>query len=225
MKLSVNERLKLDLEVFRRLLDNFGAALRVSAPGIIQSFDAATQTVTVKLAIREKIAGVNVEPDDVEIPILVDVPIVIPRAGGFSLTLPVQAGDECLVVFGDNCMDAWYQSGGVQNQIDRRRHDLSDGFAILGVGSQPEVISGYSTSNAELRNSDGTVKVIVKSDRVTIDANIVELSNGTLKKLINEEFVTKFNQHTHPTAGTGSPSTPTVPVVLADVATSKTKAG
>ena len=93
--------------------------LRVAVPGIIESFDPGEQTVTVRVAIREKVL-LDGDEKWVDIPLLLDVPIVIPRAGGYCLTLPVQKGDECLVVFGDMCIDAWWQSGGIQNQIDCR---------------------------------------------------------------------------------------------------------
>lgn len=151
--------------------------LRVCVPGIVQSFDAAAQTVTVQPALREKIC-----PDGneawVDLPLLVDVPIVVPRAGGYALTLPVQPGDECLVVFGDMCMDGWWQSGGVQNQVECRRHDLSDGFAILGVWSQPRVIPGYSTGSAQLRNNAGTAYVELAGDTINIVGSTVNIKAG-----------------------------------------------
>ncbi|MGI8770932.1 MAG: Gp138 family membrane-puncturing spike protein [Acidobacteriaceae bacterium] len=34
-------------------------------------------------------------------PILADVPIFLPSAGGFTLTMPIMPGDECEVVFSD----------------------------------------------------------------------------------------------------------------------------
>jgi hypothetical protein len=132
--------------------------MRVAVPGIIQSFNATAQTVTVQVAIRERV-NLNGNLSWETIPLLVDVPIFMPRAGGFTLTMPVTAGDECLVVFGDNCMDAWWQSGGVQNQVEKRRHDLSDGFAIVGIWSQPRVLPDYKTDAAQLRNDAGDVYV------------------------------------------------------------------
>jgi hypothetical protein len=229
--ITVPERLQDELEFLRKMFDGFSSSLRVAAPGIIQSFDAAKQTATVRLAIREKVLNSESrEVEDIEIPILVDVPVITMSAGGFSLTLPVTAGDECLVIFGDNCFDAWYQSGGVQNQMDRRRHDLSDGFAICGVKSQPAVITSYSTTAAELRNAAGTVKVRVEAAKVVVSADTVELSNAAaLKKLIDERFATLYDAHTHSgvVAGGGVTGVPAVLMtpILANYSTAKTKAG
>lgn len=163
--IAVPERLAIEQEIQKKAFDNFAFNLRCATPGIIQSFDAEKQTVTAQVAIREriKINGViTVE----EIPLLLDLPICIPTAGGFSLTVPVEAGDECLVVFADTCFDAWYQSGGVQNPMAMRRHDLSDGIAIVGINSQPNKLPSYSTNSTQLRNDAGTNYIEVSEDRI-----------------------------------------------------------
>lgn len=152
------------------LMDAVSNGLRVACPGIIQSFNASTQTVTVQPAIRERVQNPDLTYSWVQLPLLVDVPIVIPRAGGFSLTLPVNKGDECLIVFGDMCMDSFWEHGGVQNQPDKRRHDLSDGYCVLGTWSQPRVLTNYSTSAAQLRTDDGTVSISLSSSGISMTA-------------------------------------------------------
>lgn len=169
---SANKRQNLENHARQREIN-----LRVASPGIIQSFDAKEQTVVVQLAIREKRMNKDGEESWVEIPQLVDVPIVLPRAGGYALTLPIQPGDECLVVFGDTCMDAWWQSGGVQNQIDCRRHDLSDGYAVLAPWSQPRVLNNYSTNSVQLRTEDGSAYVEISGH----DINIVTSGNINIR--------------------------------------------
>lgn len=172
--------------------DALNNELRVAMPGIVKEFDVATQTVTVQLAIREKIINAGAE-EEVQIPMLVDVPVVMPRAGGYSLVFAPKAGDECLVVFADNCIDGWWQSGGVQSQIDNRRHDLSDGFAILGCWSQtnkPKIPS----SGLRLQNDAGTAGV-------SIVGNVVNIF-GTVK--INGS---SYSAHRHSGVESGSSTT------------------
>lgn len=89
-------------------------------------------------------------------PLLVDVPVVFPRGGGCTLTFPVKEGDECLVIFADRCIDFWWQSGGIQEPVDGRMHDLSDASCIVGPQSQAKKISGISTTAAQLRTDDGS---------------------------------------------------------------------
>ncbi|GLG01592.1 hypothetical protein Alches_16320 [Alicyclobacillus hesperidum subsp. aegles] len=178
--LSINDILPNNEEEFyRTLMDTVAANIRVAMPGIIQAFDPVEQVVSVQPAIRERIRNPDLSYSWVKLPLLLDVPIVFPRAGGFSLTMPVQQGDECLIVFGDMCMDGWWSSGGVQNQPDKRRHDLSDGYAILGVWSQPRVISNYATDAAQLRTDDGQTYISLKPGEIDLVATTVKV-NGTV---------------------------------------------
>jgi hypothetical protein len=154
--------------------------LRVAVPGIIQSFDAVGQTATVQIAIREQVRT-NSGPDDVTVAPIYKVPVVLPRAGGFSLTLPMKAGDECLLVFADASFDLWWQRGGVQNQFEIRRHDVTDCFCIPGPWNQQRLLSNYSTTSAQLRSDDGTVIIDVAETGITVTApKVIVNSSGSL---------------------------------------------
>lgn len=155
--------------------------LRVALPCRVESFDAAKQTVTVQPIITEVVriaSGLLTIPLD----LLTDVPVVMMRAGSMVLTFPIAPGDECLVVFADVCIDAWYQSGSAttQQQLEKRSHELSDGIALFGPWSQPRKISAYSTSTAQLRSLDGTVVIEVAGNAVNITAPTVNVTaSGT----------------------------------------------
>jgi hypothetical protein len=185
--LKIPEQLPDESSLYQHMIDAALSRLRVAAPGIIQSFNATKQTAEVKIAIREHL-NINGNLSWVEIPLLVDVPVYFPRAGGYCLTVPVSAGDECLVIFSDFCIDAWWQSGGIQNQIDKRRHDLSDGFAIIGPTSQPRKVSGYSTNSVQLRNEaktaiveiNGTTINVTTSGTANVNGNTVNVNGGTV---------------------------------------------
>lgn len=178
----LNERTKDPVELYQRFKDSIGIDLRVASPGIIQSVDYTRQTCTVQLAIKEKL-NFDGNLENVEIPTLLDVPFFVYSGGGYCLTLPISPGDDCLVVFGDTCMDAWWQSGGVQNQIERRRHDLSDGFAIVGFRSQPQVVSGYSPGTLQLRNAAGDACIEISGSNINIRASGNVNINGAIINL------------------------------------------
>ncbi|HCF7935798.1 TPA: phage baseplate protein [Klebsiella michiganensis] len=137
--------------------------MRVALPGIIQSFDPDAVTAVVQPTIRyiERDNDGNTSTQDY--PLLVDVPVVFPRGGGCTLTFPVKEGDECLVIFADRCIDFWWQSGGIQEPVDGRMHDLSDAFCIVGPQSQAKKISGISTTSAQLRTDDGSAFIEVSA--------------------------------------------------------------
>lgn len=174
---TINEIIDSEDEIFRCFGDSMKNMLRVACPGIIQSFNSSTQTVTVQLALREQLASTK---EWINIPILLDVPIVLPRSGGFCITMPIAKGDECLVVFADMCIDAWFSYGGIQNQIEKRRHDLSDAFAILGTWSQPRCIENYSINSCQIRNESGSSYVELKDSNITIKADSINLNSESV---------------------------------------------
>lgn len=139
------------------MLDGRQACIWTAMPGIVQSVSLSTMTCEVQPAIQGRIENENGSIEIKALPLLLDVPIVFPSAGGFNLTFPIAADDEVLVVIASRCIDAWWQLGGVQRPMELRMHDLSDGFAIPGPKSQPNVISGISSSKVQLRNDAGTV--------------------------------------------------------------------
>jgi hypothetical protein len=161
--LNIAQRTPDDTEIEERNQSNLSRKIRVAMPCQVVSFDPVKQTISAQPLIREKI--VNREDGGIswlDLPLLTDIPVIFPGAGNLVLTMPVKAGDEVEVLFQDMCMDAWFSSGGIQNWMDRRRHDLSDGVCILGLNSQPNVIENFSTDAAELRTRDNTVSVSVK---------------------------------------------------------------
>lgn len=162
---TVDERSANPSSIIAEAIKNSGSNIRVAVPGIVQGWDKNTQTVKVQLAIREKVSFGG-QAQEMEIPLLVDVPVVMPRIAGYSMLATPETGDECLVIFADMCIDAWWQSGGVQPQADKRRHDLSDGFAIMGVWSQPCKPQAFPepSDGARFQNKQGTAGFQIRPD-------------------------------------------------------------
>lgn len=146
-------------QAYKALSDSIFSMLRVSLPGIIQSFDPIACTCTVQPAISGQAADELGNFKSAPLPLLLDVPVVFPRGGGCTITFPIKEGDECLVIFSDRCIDFWWQNGGVQEPVDPRQHDLSDAFAFVGPQSQAEKINNISTTTLQMRTDDGTAYI------------------------------------------------------------------
>lgn len=155
MPVALNSQLGSKEQADAQLAQAIMSAMRVSIPGIIQSFDPDAVTAVIQPAIKGVEHDASGAEVSVNLPLLVDVPVIFPRGGGCTLTFPVSAGDECLVIFADRCIDFWWQSGGIQEPVDGRMHDLSDAFCIVGPQSQAKKISAISTTTAQLRTDDG----------------------------------------------------------------------
>jgi hypothetical protein len=152
-------------------------------------------------------------------PLLVDVPVCFPNAGIFMLSFPVKQGDEALIIFGDRCIDNWWNSGGIQPQVtnqgvgELRFHDLSDGFAFIGPFSKPNVPTNISTSTVQLRTKDGaTYLEIDASGNCNIHANVNITGNLVVSGITTGTGDGQFNgihvsAHHHPGVQVGGGNT------------------
>ena len=88
------ERLDDPEESLRLALENAQSQMWTALPSVVTAVDLSKQTVSVQPSVQGNISAPDGSSQSVNLPLLVDVPIVWPRAGGFALTFPIVAGDE-----------------------------------------------------------------------------------------------------------------------------------
>lgn len=203
-------------ESLRLAIEGAQSQVWTAIPGLVTSADLAAQTVSVQPSIMGSVTDRVGNKVNQPLPLLINVPIVWPRGGGFALTFPVKAGDEVLVVFASRCIDSWWQSGGIGVPIESRMHDLSDGFAILAPTSQPKKLPFVSSSNAQLRTESGSTYVevtpdgkvqIVAASEIALTAPAIKL-NGAVTQVGGVSIDGKpfgTHQHLDPQGGTTGP--------------------
>jgi hypothetical protein len=225
--LSIQERLALSTEAIEGHAWQWACMLRSAMPGIVVSFDPVAQTCVVQPAIQEIVLlpppttaqGVapgttqNI-PTSVSIKPLQDVPIIMMRVPGWSITLPIVENTECLLIFADSCIDGWWANGGINAQYDRRRHDLSDAFALFGPWSQPNKLSNYSTTSMQLRSDDSSVVIDLSIAGVKITGPAVSAiaTGGTAQGLMTAAWDLWFITNIEPfliSKGYAGPAPPT----------------
>ena len=193
---------------WRQLIRQELADLRVSSTAyLVGDMDAVHQTVTVQIAQRERVRT-NAGPKWVAIPPITNVPVCLPRGGGYCVTLPLKDGDEGQLIFCDTCFDLWWTRGGLQNQLEVRRHHVHDCGFYPGMGSQPKVLSNYSTESLQVRSDDGTQVIDVAASGITVTATQVTVTGssvtlGTATTIDGRVFL----NHTHSGVQTGSGAT------------------
>lgn len=141
--------------------------------GVIQSFDETTQTAKVAIAYKrtffEPDASGVLQAVPVAYPVIADAPVIFLGGGGYSLTFPVDEGDECLVLFNDRDIDNWFAglSSGTPNSS--RLHSFSDAVILVGLRSLQNVILGFDTDGLVLRDKAGTTKLKLSEGTITGD--------------------------------------------------------
>lgn len=200
------ERIGDDEETLRMAFDSNLANVWTALPCIVSSVDFTAMTVSAQPAIKGSVTNPDGSTRSVNLPLLVDVPLVFPTAGGFSITFPVASGDECLVVFASRCIDGWWQSGGVQEPMEFRMHDLSDGFAIIGTRSQARKLSGWDETKLQIRSDDGATFVELSNTAIKLKATTVAIESTTLTH--NGKNIGDTHTHSGVTSGTSNTGVP-----------------
>ena len=109
----MNEKQTLTPADIAALKQEILSSLHCALPGVVESFDSASQTAVIRPGVKG-------------MPLLHDVPVFMP------VSFEIAAGDPCLVVFADCDIDAWFEGGEQTEPISGRKHSLSDAFAFVG---------------------------------------------------------------------------------------------
>jgi len=188
---------------WRQIVSQSLTDARMAVPAfLVKDMDEATQTVSVQIAIQEQVKTPDKGAQWWDVPPINMVPIIIPRAGGFCLTLPMLKGVEGLLIFCDNCFDFWWKYGqnnaptaanivaaakaagttpqpsGSQIQLEVRRHHVHDCGFLPGMYSQPNILPNYSQNSAQLRTDDGSVSIDLSPSGIILTAPLVRVTEN-----------------------------------------------
>lgn len=146
-------------ETIRMALDDRLSRVWTCLPGVIQKFDRTKNTVEVQLAINGRVRQTDGTWKSIQMPKIVDCPVVWPSGGGMTMVFDLTPGvDECLVHFSARCIDSWWSQGftaaaaksagadgnpvnPANDPPEFRMHNLSDGFASTGPRSIPRALT------------------------------------------------------------------------------------
>lgn len=163
--------------------------INTSYPGHIYSFDTATQTCDVQLAIENLFIGYANAYTLAPGQRLIGVPVQFIQGGGWSLTHPVPDGTPCYVHFSQRGIDHWMaENKDTAGMIGVKPAPafsqlFSHNAAVCTIGTQPlpKVIQAFAGDVTELRNAD-------RSQRLTMHANgQIEIITGAAKIVITKD--------------------------------------
>lgn len=178
-------------ELERIMFDRQSARLRTAIPGIVVGVHP-NGTVDVQPAIMQR-TTLDGQRSDEPLSVVSGVPTIFAyyaQTLGLSITLPLQAGDEGLLIVADRSIDNWQVAGGVQaaaEPVSPRHHNLTDALFLPGATSEPKAITSVSADAIQIRNADGTTSVSLRerevvlqvgSSTITVAKEAITLSAG-----------------------------------------------
>lgn len=219
---------ELELEdVFEQFRDGLQNELHTALPAKVLSYDASTQTCSVRPMVRRAMPTVSGGRVQETLPDVHCVPVCWMRAGFFFIHMPLAAGDFVLLVCAERDFAQWRQTGDVGDSTDDRNHTLSHAMAIPGVYPRTRQLSGMP-GDAMVMGKQGASTIAIKTsgeiDVGAAAANFVALANLVKDRI--DTLQAAFDAHVH-SGGTiaGNTGVPTAVVgPLAGVAATKVKA-
>jgi hypothetical protein len=181
-----NERINDPVNALQQAFSGWQQKVWTALPGVLDSFNPAKMSAVVQPTVQAQLRDPAGKWNNVTLPLCLDCPVIFPGGGGYGMTFPLHSGDEGLLVFSSRCIDAWWQSGGVQPQAEFRMHDLSDGFFIPGCFSNGNVPANASTTTARFWKNDGSMMVelgdagivtVKAPTEIVLDTPLVRCSN------------------------------------------------
>jgi len=141
--------------------------------GTIEKYNSVTNTASVKINFLRQLAN----GEKITYPVLEDCPVFILNGGGASITFPIAAGDQCIILFNDRNIDNWYLDGSIKEPRDNRVHSIADGMVLVGISDSAHAIVA-PTQSACLNG--GSNKVAIKNDEEDLKTLISDLLDWLL---------------------------------------------
>jgi hypothetical protein len=148
-----------------QLIRNLQSELFTGVPAQVVAYDPVTNTIDAQIVVKHAVFDRYHEREYEEFPILPSVPVLLPRAGGKVVRLPIEPGDFVWLAFSQASLAEWRTTGQVSEPTDARRHSIGYAFAI--PGAFPDVSPLSPTDVAEVAagalivGEDGGTQIIV----------------------------------------------------------------
>lgn len=152
------------------LMEKLSASIDCVIPGIVQSYDKATNRATVKPAIT----GVASQGQKISKEALTNIPVLQLSGGGVRMSFPIKAGDTGWLVACDRNISIFKQNLTESAPNDYRKHKFEDSFFI------PDAINADGVDDFTIASESQAFTV---GDEIT--ATSIKVGNGATGSIID----------------------------------------
>jgi len=169
-------------DVLLRAKQDVSYSLNCVQIGTIRAYDPNANTANVTINFQRQLPTGEIIP----YPELQSCPVFFLSGGSSYISLPIEIGDTCLVLFCDRDLDSWWKTGEVNIPATPRAHSLSDGIVLVGIRSQANkealtangVMVHGGNQKIVVRNNLANLKILVDTLIDSINAIIVTTPGG-----------------------------------------------
>lgn len=182
------------------------ASVHTALPATVVKYDEGKHRAQVKPSVRSLMEnGVQIE-----LPELLDVPVIFPASKAFDLEFPLDKDDGVLLIFQELDISEWKSGESTPIAATASRFNLDAAVAIPGLFSKPSEGKARITAT-----KDGTLtwtaKKIVFKGQMIFEDDVIARKDVYVGVGVGPGV--SMTQHIHPTAaGPTSPPTPATPI-------------
>ena len=158
--------------------------------GRIQTFYPETQTADIEIMQVKSIYN-----EFYNLPLLVNVPVIIYGGNNNGITLGDLTGVYCLLIFMDRNISSFLETGEIYNPDTLRMHDFSDCIALTTFKNNTNAISNYENEAINIYNNSEQSSSFVKTY-----VNNVEINSTQTIEQEGEETTNTSNFSVNPTS-------------------------
>ena len=203
-------------ELLNLAITSFISDVHTSMPGKVVEYYPDTQKVDVQPMLKRLMVHEDGSEALESLPVIPDVPVNFPRAGGFFMTFPIAKGDLVELHFMERSIDNYLSGEGDEYDPDEfRTHDLSDAVAVPGFYPFKRSIKDISAVNMVLGKDDGGIQIHLTPEgtmeiKLAGDADEAVALGNALQMFWDNVFKPVYDAHFHG-SGMGPTTAPTVP--------------
>lgn len=200
-------------QLIKQAIENRLLDVHTAIIGRIERYDHQSQLADIQPVLKRQ-----AKDKEQDLPLLLDVPVLFPRAGGFFLSLPIQSGDFVQVIFNETDIDDFLNEP--SPRIDSvGRFTLQGAVAIPGIQPSSKPILGAHKTNFVMGQDNG-VQIHLDGGRIRLGSEKANqaLALASAVKTELEKIRSAFQSHVH--TGHGAPTTTQI-TPIGDIATKK----
>jgi hypothetical protein len=139
--------------------------IHTSTFGLVLEYDAETSTATIVPLATGLFCGLAAN-----YPVLYDVPIVMPKIGDISITVPVKKNDVVLVMYSERSLKIWQEN---KEDLNGEVYSLNNAFALPGFAYGPTGFEAQAVAGDKVIIANGETSIELRSDKVIVNGDLV----------------------------------------------------
>jgi hypothetical protein len=207
-------------QLIKQAIDNRLLDMHTALIAIVESYDAEKQQVNATPVLRRRIQKFTGGWVREQLPMLCDVPVLFPRAGGFFISFPIQQGDFVQLLFNEVSIDDWLNDA-TSTIAHNERFSLQGAIAIPGIFPSAKALVEAHKTNLVLGQEQGP-QIHIDGEKIRLGSEKADQALAIASKVKEEldRIKSAFNNHSH--MGSSGPIKPTDRIIVSsDIATKK----